>query len=176
MLPEGAQPSFPSTPPPLPTLPPVPTSPGMAVGALPYPSPETPKPSTAFKFFDSRAVMLASFLGSPPAGCLLMAANYFHLGRRLSAIFIVVGSLTVTAGVMYLTPDSPPPLVTMLLPILLAGGTGLIAESLQENDFKEHVKHGGKKGSLWIASAVGLVFLAFYLVMAILGGAFSSSP
>ena len=178
MLPEGVQPSLPSTPPPLQTPTPVPASPGTSVGALPSSSPVTPpKPSTAFQFFDSRAVMLASFLGSPPAGGVLMAVNYFHLGRRLSAIFIVMVALTVTAGLIYLMPDSPRfSVATVLLPFLLAAVTGLIAERLQENDFKEHVKQGGRKGSLWIASAVGLAFAVFQFGIAILWGVFSSSP
>ena len=121
--------------------------------------------------------MLASFLGSPPAGGVLMAVNYFHLGRRLSAIFIVMVALTVTAGIIYLMPDSPRfSVATVLLPFLLAAVTGLIAERLQENDFKEHVKQGGRKGSLWIASAVGLAFAVFQFGMAILWGVFSSSP
>lgn len=178
MLPEGVQPSLTPPPPPIPTPSAMPPSPGMAAAALPYPEPaETPKPSTAFKFFDSRAVMLASVFGGPPAGGVLMATNYFHLGRRLPAIFIVLGTLTFTAGVSYLLPDSSHFSFSIFaLPFLLAAFTGLIAERLQDKDFKEHVQQGGRKGSMWIASAVGLAFAGFQLVMAILGGAFSSSP
>jgi len=105
-----------------------------------------------------------------------MAINYFHLGRRPSAIFIVMGALTVTAGATYLMPDSPPPLVAMLMPLLLAGLTGLIAESLQQNDFKEHVKQGGKKGSLWIAVAVGIVSGGCLLGLSILAKSLPTPP
>ena len=62
----------------------------------PLPSPAAPVSPPAYTLFDSTAVGLATFFGTPVAGTILMAINYRRLGKAGQAVAAVVIGAVVT--------------------------------------------------------------------------------
>ena len=115
-------------------------------------------PSTG-KLFDPKAVTLATFLGSPICGGIVLAMNYRQLGRNASANKAVVLSLLGTIvlfAIGMVVPDKTPKPLLYLPPILAMAA---IAKALQGQIFEEHKRLGGAVRSLWAAAGIGLVGL-----------------
>src|ERR1035441_4403952 len=72
----------------------------------------------AYSLFDSRAVGLATFLGSPLAGCAIMAVNYNRLGNSAAAVRAVVAGFVSTGLLLYLSFSTDSGLLHVL-PFLL---------------------------------------------------------
>jgi hypothetical protein len=121
--------------------------------------PAPPAPTPTYTLFDSVSVGIATLLGSPVAGTLVMAVNYRRLGKgSQGAVAVAMGVVvTVLAG-----------LFGNLIPTFFstAIGIGLIlavrsaAQTLQGPALAQHVSEGGKLGSRWAASGIGVAVLA----------------
>lgn len=119
-------------------------------------SPFTDLPS--IKLYSVGAVVIATFLGAPIAGCVIMAINYARLGMMRWAWLSVIAGLAATALLLFLPQmllDSLDiPTVLFWLPQLLI--LGAAASTLQGATIKEHVAAGGKQASNWGAAGIGL--------------------
>src|ERR1035438_8819477 len=62
----------------------------------------SPPPVPAYTLFNSDSVGLATFLGTPIAGSILMAVNYRRLGKGSKAAAALVIALLVTALALWL--------------------------------------------------------------------------
>src|SRR6266542_2111396 len=59
-------------------------------------------PAPTYTLYDSNAVAIASFLGGPIPGTVLMAINYRRLGQaRYAALAMLAGLSTITIGVLF---------------------------------------------------------------------------
>jgi hypothetical protein len=117
----------------------------------------------AYRLHDTASVALATFLGSPLAGTILMASNYRKLGQGgKGALALLVGAIA-SAGEIYigLTSTKTPSIATLLL----FAATWFAAYELQGNAIKTHVAWGGKLASKWAAFGTAIV------TVLILGGA-----
>src|ERR1017187_2570761 len=61
-----------------------------------------PPPIPVYTLFNAQSVGLATFLGAPIAGGILMAVNYRRLGKGSKAAAVVVIALLVTALALWL--------------------------------------------------------------------------
>jgi hypothetical protein len=112
--------------------------------------------------YSSSAVALATFLGTPAAGTLLMAVNYRRTGRTGSAVTAFSLGLLISAvavGLGYVAPQN----FTVSLGVALLALTRYLAEKLQGRLVAEHLSRGGKMGSRWVAAGIGVAFLCLIL-------------
>jgi hypothetical protein len=104
-------------------------------------------------------VMGASWLGTPIAGCWLLAANYRALHQPQTAqTTLLVGALVTSAllGLAFVLPDWFP---NSVLPIAYSVAMLRVAKRLQGETFDHHLASGGPKHSAWRAFLVGVTSL-----------------
>jgi hypothetical protein len=105
------------------------------------------------RLFGRGAVALASVLGSPVAGGILLGVNAWRLGQRGGAVVGVGVGLLLTyslLGLVKLVPAGVPPIV-VLLPVG-AAIMAWVAGVLQGESLKKH-----RRGGMAVALVVGLV-------------------
>jgi hypothetical protein len=126
----------------------------------PYTIPEAaPPPLPGYALYDGNSVGLATILGGPAAGAILMAANYRRLGKGGRAATVLVAGLLVTAVVVGLGSFIPAGLSSAVA-IGLFVGIRAAAKAVQGPAVEEHVRLGGRLGSKWAAVGLGLGMLA----------------
>lgn len=110
----------------------------------------------SFKLHSPGDAVLATFLGGPFAGCIVLAINYFKLRRALAgwqAILLgLIGTILLVGIGLKLPAHSPS---------FLGGVIGLVAmiilaNALQGSIYKNHLREGGEKASGWIAAGIGV--------------------
>jgi hypothetical protein len=112
----------------------------------------------AYKLFDSTSIALATFLGSPVAGTGLIALNYRRLGKDRSAATAFVIGIAAT-GLALGFGSFIPSYATSAVAVGLFVATWNASKSLQAATIGSHVQHGGRLGSRWVASGIGLCVL-----------------
>jgi hypothetical protein len=127
----------------------------------------------AGKFFSVGQITLATFLGMPIAGCLILARNYRVLGKD-GAAWQSLGAGIVSTLLLFLIafflPENFP---NIALPMAYCFGMRQLVQYLQGGAIDNHLKAGGRKGSWAITIAVGLGCLViifgfiFGLIMAL---------
>ena len=125
-------------------------------------------PVPAYTLFNAQSVTLATFLGTPTAGSILMAVNYRRLGRGSNAAGILVIGLLMTALAMelgYLVPQGASLIIAFGL--LLAARRA--SKALQGAAVEQHVRNGGPLGSKWVAAGLGIGVLAIIFGGLLLG-------
>jgi hypothetical protein len=111
-----------------------------------------------YRLYDSTSVTIATLLGSPVAGTGLIALNYRRLGKPGSAALAFATGVAVTAlGIA--VGSLIPSYASSAIAIGLLVATMNAAKSLQGTTIREHVQKGGKLGSRWAASGLGLACL-----------------
>jgi hypothetical protein len=116
------------------------------------------RPTPGYSLFDSNAVAIATFFGSPVMGSALMAWNYRRMGETGKAVMSVAIATVVTT------------LVVVIGWNMNRGGTGVIglvmlivmqrtALYLQGPMVNGHVQRGGALRSKWLAFFLGVAFL-----------------
>jgi hypothetical protein len=117
-----------------------------------------PLPAPAYKLHDAGSVAVATLLGAPAAGAILMALNYRRLGEKGLAVITLLAGFLVTALLVLLGYVAPNAASTGIgIGLLIA--MRLIASKVQGPQIAEHVRRGGKLASKWVAAGVGLLFL-----------------
>jgi hypothetical protein len=119
----------------------------------------------SYRLYSPVHVGWATFLGSPIAGCILMAINYWRLGELKSGRLAIVCGFVVSCclfAVGFLLPERFP---NSVLPLAFTWGMYGIAKSLQGDSFERHLEGGGQKASAWLATGVGLLCLVGVLVL-----------
>ncbi|HMG86646.1 MAG TPA: hypothetical protein VK574_13025 [Terracidiphilus sp.] len=113
----------------------------------------------ACTLYDARAVALATFLGTPVAGGILIALNYRRIGRPGTAVKTMIAAIVGT-GLLILVGWDIPHGLDSLIAIGVMFAMKAIAKSFQGHTITEHVAGGGKLASMWSACWIGLATLA----------------
>ena len=116
------------------------------------------KPTPNFSLFDSNAVGLATFFGSPVVGGSLMALNYKRMGQTGKAVLTFVLATVVTALVVLVGWNTKPG-ATGAIGVVLFIAMQQLARVLQGPAVNRHVQEGGALGSKWTAFWLGIAFL-----------------
>ena len=132
--------------------------------APPVAAPQGMLPGAAVPLYSANKVALATFLGTPLGGSVIMAINERRLGRSQAAVLIVLlGALASAAliGIGFLLPDGAPSAPLGLVTVV---GLRLIAHKRQHAIVDAHTIAGGKTGSGWAAAGIGLASAVVVLV------------
>jgi hypothetical protein len=119
----------------------------------------------AVRLYSARHVALATFLGTPLAGCILLALNYRRLEARTgmwhSLIWGSIGTLGLLVFGIFAGQRIPPYIFPLLFTMLMYSLAGL----LQGQRFGQHLSSGGAKASAWRAAGIGVLCLIGILVL-----------
>ncbi|SRR6266446_3068552 len=118
------------------------------------------------KLHSRAAVTLATVIGLPIAGCILLAQNYQRLGNtRAARNAMAWGASTslLLLAVGFILPDSVP---HFILPLAYTIAMYNLASAIQGSTYSSHITNGGARSSLWMAVGVG--FLCLFVVLGIL--------
>jgi len=121
---------------------------------------DTIAPTSDTRLFSKMHVLVATFLGAPLAGSILMALNYKRSGRPRHGITALVIGLVSTIGlfvIAYQLPDSFP---NLLIPCLSLAAVHLWYQKAQQAEFEAHINAGGQKSSLAPPIGTGVLCLA----------------
>ena len=119
----------------------------------------------AVKLWNLRPIIIASIIGTPTAGCILMALNYYRSGEKKTAI------LTLSAGIAIAAMDLVAP---FLLPSILAGLLAVaaliaaiyFAVKIHRPFLQEQVSAGAQRASIWSGIGVGAALWVVYTLVA----------
>ncbi len=125
------------------------------------------------RLFSSNDVAVATFLGSILAGSIVLAINFFRVGRPGAGKLSIAGGavgLGILSAVAWLVNDSVPNVVFTAVNLGLTFGMKAVAEVLQDPALSAHREAGGRVGAGWPAAGIGLASLvvivgALFLVM-----------
>jgi hypothetical protein len=123
-----------------------------------------------YRLYSLRSIGLATFLGSPIAGGVVMAVNYRRLDRLGAAIQAVVWSTAFTVAMLACVMFQPDDLkiskgVYMVLQVSAMYYAG---KQWQGPLIETHQRLGGRMISAWGAAGIGLL-TAMFLLGAIFG-------
>lgn len=128
------------------------------------PNPVSPVVAPSYTLFDSNAVGVATFFGTPVAGATLMFINERRLGNSRRGIVILLLTLVIT-GLVVLATWSIPPGASLVFSIAMIIGMRFVADWLQGSAVKTHLQRGGKLASKWTAFWVGMAYLVAILAI-----------
>jgi len=149
---------------------------------LPAASPLTPplvpgyaSDAPRYKLHLPGGATLATFLGSPVAGTLILALNYQKLGRSGAAVLSVIVGVLATILILALALMLPAKTPNALFIIPQIAVMAALAKSLQGPAVERHKQLGGKIASMWVSAGIGLVGLVVF-GSAIIGYVYLSAP
>jgi hypothetical protein len=111
------------------------------------------------KLYSPGQVAWASFLGTPVAGCVLLAINFQRFGQitaaNLALVTGFIGTIVVFA-IAFVLPDNFPNLV---LPLAYTFGMYQGAKQWQGETYQHRLANGDRKASGWAATGISIVCL-----------------
>ncbi len=131
-------------------------------------SDEVTETQPTYKLHSLRSIVWATFWGTPLAGGIIMALNYFRTGQKSAGRNAVIGGFLGAVALLvliFVIPDQVfdrVPSAVFIIPQLLI--IHLIAKKLQSKLIANHTLNGGDFSSLWSSFGIGLGCLAFFLV------------
>jgi hypothetical protein len=118
-----------------------------------------------YKLFSTGQMALATFLGTPFAGCLLLGRNYGKL-RQPRAAWIAYGiGAAFTALLLYAAiavPEFP-----RIFSITGVVAIAVLGKTLQGDAFFQHERAGGLQASWWVAVGLSLLTTLCCVVLAV---------
>lgn len=120
-------------------------------------------PEVKGRLFSVGQIVLATLLGTPLAGCLLLAANYRQLGKSAAAWQAVAAGIVSTIVLMIVSFWLPEKFPSSLLPAVYCVTMRQTVIQLQGGAIDNYLKAGGGKGSWAIAVITGIVCLIVIL-------------
>lgn len=127
----------------------------------------------SIKLYSKRAVLLATFLGGPLGGCILMRRNSLNLGRnREGNIILFIGILVMillgATGFLEIG-ETFDRFLRVLLPALSVAIGSVCVEKLHGKELIQHKQEGRPLYSMWRAAGTGAVILVAALSMMMYG-------
>jgi hypothetical protein len=127
-----------------------------------------------YRLFDAGNVGLAAFICCPLGGAILIAVNYFRLGKAFrGTLAVIVGSIGIAlSSLLKLTWPTASgssdrlkyDAVAILFAAVMWFCTWTIAKQEQGGAIREHTMRGGQLGSDWTAGWVGVATLVGLLI------------
>jgi hypothetical protein len=138
----------------------------LTVPDTPYGSPTD---APVFKLHSLTGIIIATVLGGPIAGCVILAINYARVGMRRHAGLSILGGVLSTALLLFIAwiiPDSwHVPNAAFFMPQLF--GMMSLSKYLQGNLVAEHLSAGGRLVSKWIDAGIGALSCVVLLAIVV---------
>ncbi len=114
--------------------------------------------------YTSRHVALATFLGTPLGGAVLLALNEHRIGRTKAAATTLMAGVVATGFLLTLGMILPENIPTFPISLGSLFIMSAIAKARQRTFVEQHVAAGGKRGSAWAAAGIGILALLAAMV------------
>lgn len=139
----------------------------------PYDPPGAVQSGLQRPLYDVRHITIATFLGSPLAGAIVMALNYRRLApdKVVSTIALGVVASAATFGLAFILPDDFP---NVVLPAAYTAAMASIAGKAQGGAIEQARTAGEPPASGWRSAGIGLATLAALAVLVV--GILFASP
>ena len=123
-----------------------------------------------YKLFSVTAICVVAFLASFAASAVLMAINYFRVGRPLAGYGMLAFGFVVIAAVLTASLFAPPELPSFVWSIAQTVLAYMLVTNLQGNLITQHQTRGGRYASGWLAAGIALLVLVVvvFLFIAVL--------
>ncbi len=127
----------------------------------------TPDATSAEALYSPGQVAVATFLGSPLAGCWLMASNFRELDQLDARQKTLFGGVAVSIVVLLLALFLPEDFPSIVLPLAYSIGLRQLAVQMQGEAFDAHREAGGLRHSHWRVAGVSVVAFIAFIVMTV---------
>ena len=126
--------------------------------------------SPTITMYSPGQIAWATYLGTPIAGCWLLALNYWRLGdvkaANLAWIFGSLGTVLILAlALAFVLPERFPKPV---IPAAYAFVMYQCVRALQGKTYEDRLANGANKGSGWVATGIGILCLISILIAIII--------
>jgi hypothetical protein len=122
-------------------------------------SPALPEPSTAqAKLYTAQQIALATFLGGPIAGCLLLASNHATFGRASARMQTIVWGLVGTAVAIAVALALPQNVPNSIVPVAYTSAVYQFAKTKEGADYQSRLAGAGRQ-PYWKPVVTGLASL-----------------
>ncbi|PCI42095.1 MAG: hypothetical protein COB51_13395 [Moraxellaceae bacterium] len=126
-------------------------------------------PTTAdFKLYKISGVGLATVLGSPIAGGILMSQNFRRLGNQAAAnktlVLSILGTIAVFVIAYFIPENIDVPGAALTVPQLII--MIMLTKQFQESDIKQHQEAGGIMASNWKAFGIAILVVLGLIALA----------
>jgi hypothetical protein len=122
----------------------------------------------SYTLYTPNQISVATLIGTPIAGALLLSANHTRLGEHSLARQTLVGASLVTVAVLAVAPFLPAGAPRMGIAIGLWVGMRHYAKQQMDAALQVHIALGGGRASNWTVAGVSLASLVV-LILAALG-------
>lgn len=132
------------------------------------PPPSDPPPTAApedLTLFSPGQIGIAAFLGSAMAGAILLASNFWKLQNDKAAWVSLILGFLATAAVAVVVILTPPG-VKLSLGLAMGAAFYFGSNYLQGSAVAQHMRGGGRQGSMWAVWGAGL-FCAFLMYVSV---------
>jgi hypothetical protein len=120
------------------------------------------------QLIDTGWICVATFIGGPLAGFILLAFNFNGLNQPIMVRKVVVRGVIFSLllfTMLVIVPQKEISTVTRgLYPIFIAMAVWVYADAKQGKEIKAHCQNGGRKYSGWVAVGIGLASLMVCLL------------
>ncbi len=94
-----------------------------------------------------------------------MAFNYSRLRRPLAGHVSLGVGLFLAIGLMLLSFFLPDGFPNSVIPLAYTFGMYQATKLLQGDDYSEHLARGGRKGSGWAATGIGVICMIIFVAL-----------
>jgi hypothetical protein len=110
----------------------------------------------------------ATYLGAPIAGCWLLALNYRRLGDARAANLALISGLIGTVLLLALAFVLPERFPKFVVPAAYTFVMYRCVRALQGKVYEDRLANGANKGSVWVATGIGILCLILILTAIVL--------
>ena len=122
--------------------------------------------TTRDKVFSVGQITLATFLGAPIAGCLLLSHNYLHVRETKKARYALAWGAAATALILFIASLLPAGFPNGALPVGYCIATRQLATHLQGSAIEQALEAGASKASWLMTTGVGIgCLLAIFVIV-----------
>jgi uncharacterized membrane protein YeaQ/YmgE (transglycosylase-associated protein family) len=125
-------------------------------------------PAFPGRLYSIAQITVATFVGSPIAGCLLLAHNFRELGVAKAAWHSLIWGVVSTIILLVVASWLPEKFPNAALPVGYCFAMRQVSTHFQGSSISKHLSAGGKKGS-W-AATVGIGVACLVLLFAVFFG------
>jgi hypothetical protein len=109
-------------------------------------------------------ITIATFLGGPVAGCILLSHNYQALEKVAVAKKVLLWGIAGTIALIIIGFSLPQNFPNSILPLAYTIGMHQAVKQMHQKEYAIHVASGGAKGSAWTVVGVAMGCLCAMLL------------